>query len=134
MGMLKLPKFTGVRIISYSILVLSLLTFIGFSVSYLLAPKMNLDLPQLGLGAIFSLSIAVVGILATIGYLKKKRWGRISLLFCCVFYFVFNTNSLIKVFQLTGSISWAIIFIQCICLYGTGYLLTAESKEWLSDK
>jgi hypothetical protein len=129
--MLKLKKYAGVKIISYSIIILSLMMLLGIPIILIFAKSHNLELQIFGFYFGFSIFIAVIGFVSAIGYLKKKKWGRISLISTCVLYLVLFGYGSITVYRFNGSVSWTSIVIVCICIYGIWYLLQPESKDWV---
>jgi hypothetical protein len=132
--MLKLKKYAGVKIISYSIIILSLMMLLGIPIILIFAKSHNLELQIFGFYFGFSIFIAVIGFVSAIGYLTKKKWGRISLFSTCVLYVALFGYASIGVYQYTGSFGWTSIVIVCICIYGIWYLLQPEAKEWILMK
>ena len=133
--MLKLKKYAGVKIISYSIITLSLMLLVSMPIMLLIVKSHNLKMPIFGFDFGFSIFIAVFGLVSARGYLKKKKWSRVSLISTCALYLAAHVHGLISAYLFNGSIIWTSIVIVCICIYGVWYLLQPESKEWvLSQK
>ena len=133
--MLKLKKYTGVKIISYSIITLSLMLLVSMPIMILIAKSLNFKMQIFSFGFGFSIFIAVFGLVSAKGYLKKKKWSRVSLISTCVLYLAVYGIGLISFYRFNGSIIWTSIVMVCICIYGVWYLLQPESKEWvLSQK
>ena len=129
--MLKLKKYTGAKIVSYCIIILSVMILAGLPIMFLFAKSQNIELPKIGMGLVFSVCLAVFGVVSATRYLKKKKWSRISLMVCCILYFATYIHGFISAFMFNGSISWSSIVAIIICLYGVWYLINSESKEWL---
>jgi hypothetical protein len=129
--MFKLKKYTGAKIVSYCIIILSVMILAGLPIIFVFAKSQNLEMPKVGMDFVFSVCLAVFGVVSAIRYLKKKKRSRISLMVCCILYFVTYTHGLISAFRFNGSISWSSIVAIIMCLYGFWYLINSESKEWL---
>lgn len=78
--MLALKKYTGVKIVSYSIITISLMTLAGIPILYFFARFQNLEFPEIDFDLGITIFIAAFGLFSAKGYLEKKNWSRLSLL------------------------------------------------------
>jgi len=132
--MLRLKKYAGVKIISYSIITLSLMMLFAMPVMFLIAKSHNYNMQRFAFDFVILIFIAVFGLVSAKGYLKKKKWSRITLIYTCAFYLAVHGIGLIVFSRFNASIRWTSIVIVCICIYGIWYLLQPEGKEWVLTK
>lgn len=131
--MISLKRYTGAKIVAYSIMTLSVVILAGIPTIFLFAMFQHLDIPQTNFSLALTIIMSVFGFLSAKLYLKKKKWSRISLLVTCIIYSVTGVDAAITNYQLLGHVKWVFLIPVCFSFYGVWYLLTGESKDWLTS-
>jgi len=131
--MISLKRYTGAKIVAYSIMTLSVMILAGLPTIFLFAIYQNLDFPQINFSFALTIIMSAFGFFSAKIYLKKKKWSRISLLVTCIIYLVTGVDAAITDYLLLGYVKWFFLIPVCFSFYGVWYLLTGESKDWLAS-
>lgn len=126
-------KNMGSRFVGYYNLLVSIFFIIGaiilisFSWNGKIESKSEALLPLFLLGT-FGLFCGY----SALKYLRHEKTGEICLIFCFIVQIVYSVYGLIATYKTTSSVSIINLIMLGVGLWGTWYLMSAKSKEWIN--